>query len=95
MSGPNLNVSCVRDDVLADAETLKYLCRCPVRVMAYNKFITDEDLAKNVLSDIPDTSTAVYIVGHSLGGWNGAHLSSVLTDKGYKIRMLITTGSSG
>jgi pimeloyl-ACP methyl ester carboxylesterase len=95
MSGPNWNVSYVRDDVLADAETLKYLCRCPVRVMAYNKFITDEDLAKNVLSEIPDTSTAVYIVGHSLGGWNGAHLSSVLTDKGYNIRMLITLDPVG
>lgn len=95
LSGPNWNVSYVRDDVVADADTLNYLCRCPVRVMAYNKFITDEDLAKNVLSEIPDTSTAVYIVGHSLGGWNGAHLSSVLTEKGYKIRMLITLDPVG
>jgi pimeloyl-ACP methyl ester carboxylesterase len=95
LSGPNWNVSYVRDDVLADADALSYLCRCPVRAMAYNKFITDEDLAKNVLSEIPDTSTAVYIVGHSLGGWNGAHLSSVLTDKGYKIRMLITLDPVG
>lgn len=31
MSGPNWNVSYVRDDVLADAEALKYLCRCRCR----------------------------------------------------------------
>ncbi|WP_085578096.1 MULTISPECIES: alpha/beta hydrolase [unclassified Pseudomonas] len=95
VSGPNWNVNYVRDSVLRDAEILGYVNRCPVLPLAYNKFLTDEDLAKNILSHIPDISTAVYIVGHSLGGWNGAHLSSVLTDKGYKIRMLITLDPVG
>jgi len=95
VSGPNWNVNYVRDLVIEDAEALGYVCRCPVHPLAYNKFLTDEDLAKNVLSKVPDVSTAIYIVGHSLGGWNGAHLSSVLTDRGYKVKMLITLDPVG
>jgi pimeloyl-ACP methyl ester carboxylesterase len=66
-----------------------------MKALAYNKFLTDEDLAKNVLVEVPEKSTPVYIIGHSLGGWNGAHLSSVLTDKGYKVKMLITIDPVG
>lgn len=95
VSGPNWNVNYVRDLVIEDADSLGYAYRCPVFPLAYNKFITDEDLNTNILSKIPDMATAIYIVGHSLGGWNGAHLSSVLTDKGYNVRMLITLDPVG
>ncbi|SNV34917.1 Uncharacterised protein [Chryseobacterium taklimakanense] len=30
-----------------------------------------------------------------MGGWNGAHLSQILTDAGYKVKMLITLDPVG
>ncbi|MGE8361283.1 alpha/beta hydrolase [Pseudomonas sp.] len=53
------------------------------------------DIEKYVFDGIPDKSAPVYIVGHSLGGWNGAHLSKILSEKGYKVEMLITLDPVG
>lgn len=39
--------------------------------------------------------TKVYIVGHSLGGWNGAHLSSILSKSGVDVEYLITLDPVG
>ncbi|MBD9603734.1 alpha/beta hydrolase [Pseudomonas sp. PDM10] len=94
-TGPNNNIDYVRRITVDDAKQLEILKRCPSWVLNYNAFISDEDLEKNVLSRIPNCSTAIYIVGHSLGGWNGAHLSSVLADRGFKVRMLITLDPVG
>lgn len=49
---------------------------------------------ENVLQNI-DKKSSIYIVGHSLGGWNGAHLSQILSDKGYNVEMLITLDPVG
>ena len=53
------------------------------------------DIKDFVVSQIPDKATPVYIVGHSLGGWNGAHLSNILSGQGYQIEMLITLDPVG
>ena len=37
----------------------------------------------------------VHLVGHSLGGWNGAHLSQILVEKGYKVKALVTLDPVG
>lgn len=42
-----------------------------------------------------DKNVKIFIVGHSLGGWNGAHLSKVLSDFGFDIEMLITLDPVG
>ncbi len=63
--------------------------------IGYTAFITEEGLNTNVLENIPDLTTPVYIIGHSLGGWNGAHLSKVLSDKGYRIPVLVTLDPVG
>jgi hypothetical protein len=42
-----------------------------------------------------DKSAYIYIIGHSLGGWNGAHLSRQLSKMGYKVEMLITLDPVG
>lgn len=56
----------------------------------------DDDITKKVISNIPNKeNTAIYIVGHSLGGWNGAHLSQILSDKGYEVNLLITLDPVG
>lgn len=44
---------------------------------------------------IPTTNSYVYIIGHSLGGWNGAHLSQILSNSGYKVSMLVTLDPVG
>jgi len=49
---------------------------------------------ENVLQYI-DKNSSIYIVGHSLGGWNGAHLSQILSDKGYNVEALITLDPVG
>jgi len=59
----------------------------------HNKF---DDIKNNVLSKISDKdNTSIYIVGHSLGGWNGAHLSQILVEKGYNVDLLITLDPVG
>lgn len=54
-----------------------------------------KDIEKYVLGTIPSRKLPVYIVGHSLGAWNGAHLSAILVEKGYKVPMLITLDPVG
>lgn len=62
----------------------------------YNKVRGKDDIKKNITNKIPDKkNTAVYIIGHSLGGWNGAHLSQILTDRGYNVDLLITLDPVG
>lgn len=64
--------------------------------LGYNEVKGNEDIENYVLSKIPDKeNTAVYIIGHSLGGWNGAHLSQILTDNGYYVDLLITLDPVG
>jgi hypothetical protein len=61
----------------------------------YNQAKGDSDIKDQFKKFISDKSTPIYLVGHSLGGWNGAHLSKILTDEGYTIEMLITLDPVG
>ncbi|WP_347904918.1 alpha/beta hydrolase [Pseudomonas purpurea] len=63
--------------------------------LGYNEVKGDSDIENYVYSEIDHKSVHVYIVGHSLGGWNGAHLSSLLSDKGYLVKMLVTLDPVG
>ncbi|VVP20446.1 alpha/beta hydrolase [Pseudomonas fluorescens] len=63
--------------------------------LGYNEVRGKKDIQKNVLNIIPYKSCPIYIVGHSLGGWNGAHLTSVMSEWGYKINMLVTLDPVG
>lgn len=40
-------------------------------------------------------NTKVYIIGHSLGGWNGAHLSHILSQMNIAVECLITLDPVG
>lgn len=63
--------------------------------LGYNEVRGKKDIQKNVLNIIPYKSCPIYIVGHSLGGWNGAHLTSVMSEWGYRINMLVTLDPVG
>lgn len=65
------------------------------RTIGYNASRGHSDIQKNVKAFIPKKSSPVYIVGHSLGGWNGAHLSTILADDGYNVEMLVTLDPVG
>jgi len=95
LSGPYNNIGEANDvfnrrvkDLLG---TPKYL---PV-YLGYNEVRGEQKILRNVLKKIPSEYTRIYIVGHSLGGWNGAHLSSILASHGYTVNMLITLDPVG
>lgn len=60
-----------------------------------NKQITiEDDHFARIRNNIGD-NTHVYIVGHSLGGWNCAHLSYLLSTQGIRVAGLITLDPVG
>lgn len=61
----------------------------------YNDAKGSGDIKTNFIDKIPSKSSPVYIVGHSLGGWNGAHLSKILSEAGYTIKFLVTLDPVG
>ena len=61
----------------------------------YNDARGSGDIKTHFTGKIPNKSCPVYIVGHSLGGWNGAHLSKTLFDEGYNIKFLVTLDPVG
>jgi hypothetical protein len=63
--------------------------------LGYYEVKGEDQVRKNVLAKIPDKTFPVYIVGHSLGGWNGAHLAQILSDKGYNVETLVTLDPVG
>lgn len=62
--------------------------------LGYYEIYPEKDIATYVESQVIKEDV-IYIVGHSLGGWNAAHLSQILTDKGYNIEMLVTLDPVG
>lgn len=59
------------------------------------KEVYKNKMQETVFAHIPTKKTAVFIIGHSLGGWNGAHLSRILSEEGYKVKILITLDPVG
>jgi len=101
-SGPNRNVIYVLKDYynqaakeLTEVENELVIANRGETYLGYYEIYKMKDIQKNVIEKIPNKDVLVYIIGHSLGGWNGAHLSSILTKLGYKIEMLITLDPVG
>jgi hypothetical protein len=62
---------------------------------SYNDAKGSSDIQTNFITNIPSKSCPIYIVGHSLGGWNGAHLSRILSEAGYTVKFLVTLDPVG
>ncbi|MBX9268342.1 hypothetical protein [Chromobacterium violaceum] len=54
-----------------------------------------EENIKKIESQIPSRKTKIYLIGHSLGGWNSAHLCYKLTGKRYDVGFLLTLDPVG
>jgi pimeloyl-ACP methyl ester carboxylesterase len=95
MSGPYHNI---RDALQVLDESIFDLIKRQLYEAVYLSYAEArgaEDVKNNVISRIPSKKSPVLIVGHSLGGWNGAHLSSALSSSGYDVEMLITLDPVG
>lgn len=86
----------VRDDVQIPFRTLAPINDYLGIYLGYHEVYGDDRISKNVLSQIINKDgTEVYIIGHSLGGWNGSHLFTKLQNKGYDTKVLITLDPVG
>ncbi|KPN91672.1 hypothetical protein [Pseudomonas nunensis] len=92
---PYRNVLQARTSFDTRTSTLKKEGKYESTWVGYNDVRGKKDIQRSVLGLIPYKSCPVYIVGHSLGGWNGAHLTKIMSDWGYKIKMLITLDPVG
>ena len=66
-----------------------------IEYLGYEEIRGEDDIKKNVIDKIENKDIPIYIVGHSLGGWNSAHLCKRLVNDGYNIRMLVTLDPVG
>jgi hypothetical protein len=95
VDGPNGNIVPVQSAVDSKVIPEDVKNRYASFYLGFEEVKGTNDINTNVTANIPDSTTHVYIVGHSLGGWNGAHLSQILSDKGYSVKMLITLDPVG
>lgn len=94
-SGPFRNVQDAQTSFNKRTLCLEEQGRYRSEWLGYNEVSGKKDIQKYVLDVIPYKSCPVYVVGHSLGGWNGAHLTKIMFDWGYKIKMLVTLDPVG
>ncbi len=101
-AGPNYNIIYAYDEYvkrknkdLTEKQKKLIIDKKSISYLGYYEVFGDINIQNNVINQIPSKHTYVYIIGHSLGGWNGAHLASKLSTDGYKIKMLITLDPVG
>jgi pimeloyl-ACP methyl ester carboxylesterase len=98
-SGPNNNITDVRDKFVKEFELLietGEIDADPVRnYLGFYEIFGEENIKSRVLARIPSKDVRVFIIGHSLGAWNGAHLSRILSTEGYKVDLLVTLDPVG
>jgi len=68
---------------------------CRSLYLGYHEVHSASAIERLILPVIPDKATPIYIVGHSIGAWNGAHLSHRLSEWGYRVEMLVTLDPVG
>ncbi|MDV7210198.1 alpha/beta hydrolase [Azotobacter beijerinckii] len=63
--------------------------------LGYHEVWSASAIGRLVVTEVHDKTTPIYIVGHSIGAWNGAHLSQRLSEWGYRVEMLVTLDPVG
>jgi hypothetical protein len=95
LMGPFANIIDAKNHVERRISDLRDLKLIEDHWLGYYEIYGAENIKKNVLAFIPLKTTPVFIIGHSLGGWNGAHLSRTLGNAGYNVEMLVTIDPVG
>lgn len=95
LQGPNYNVRAAKErlDSLFSIESGQG--RYFSTYLDYSLAKGGGDIDEYFLSKIESKEDPIYIVGHSLGGWNGAQLSRILSEKGYNVEVLVTLDPVG
>ena len=92
-SGPT---EIVKDQVSKPFETIAPKNDYVGYYLGYYEIYKKTNIDSNVIAYLKDKiSYQVYIIGHSLGGWNGAHLYEKLQNEGYNVKVLITIDPVG
>ncbi|MGY4659962.1 hypothetical protein ACVWZ9_000756 [Pseudomonas chlororaphis] len=94
-SGPYANINEAKRPLDDRAIQLQLQGKYRSEWLGYNEIRGKKDIQKNVLNIIPYKSCPIYIIGHSLGGWNSGHLTSIMANWGYTIKMLVTLDPVG
>lgn len=63
--------------------------------LGYNQVFGARNIQNNVINRLQSKDDLIYIIGHSLGGWNGAYLTKLLAVRGFQTTMLITLDPVG
>ncbi len=63
--------------------------------LGYHEVWSASAIGRLLAAEVHDQSTPIYIVGHSLGAWSGAHLAQRLSEWGYRVEMLVTLDPVG
>ncbi|NNB44567.1 alpha/beta hydrolase [Pseudomonas chlororaphis] len=94
-SGPYENIKYAQEPLDERANALQKQGKYRSAWLGYNQIRGKKDIQKNVLNIIPYKSCPIYIIGHSLGGWNSGHLTKTMADWGYTITTLVTLDPVG
>lgn len=94
-SGPNVNIVEVKK--FFDQKFKNEIDRIVISSVYLGYYEVHGDEAVKKISDdfILNKKAKIYIVGHSLGGWNGAHFSEKLSKLGFDVEVLITLDPVG
>lgn len=95
VAGPFRNVLDARAHVNAKVKDLLAAKLLHDHWLGYYEIYGTDRISKNVLPLIPTKATPIIIIGHSLGGWNGAHLSRTLSNMGHNVELLVTIDPVG
>ncbi|TDR26461.1 hypothetical protein [Hydromonas duriensis] len=95
-SGPNKNIVYAQQKFIArkNNELISKINAIKEEYLGYYEIYETDDIKKNVIDKIAKDDL-VYIIGHSLGGWNGAYITRKLAEKGITTTMLITLDPVG
>ena len=95
LAGPYRNICCAQEPFDRRIEAAGQADRYQSLYLGYHEVWSATAIGRLVAAEVHDKTTPIYIVGHSLGAWNGAHLSQRLSEWGYRVEMLVTLDPVG
>lgn len=95
LAGPYRNICCAQEPFDQRIAQAGLAAACRSLYLGYHEVRGEPAIGRLVTAAIPDKATPIYIVGHSIGAWSGAHLSQRLSEWGYRVEMLVTLDPVG